>query len=170
MSSVELIDLQRYWWHLYIERLDSSGGRGLILQKQIASLNWGQQLGRERICIPFQFPSLGQLLHKPRATPSPCVHSCWPEILPGALLIYLHPDAGLLCTGDAWRIIQKDTDGSCAAMSCIKNKENVQVYLYSQYFPQYDFLGNLNLAFVNMSRSLWNIWSIWYDFLVAKST
>lgn len=27
MSFVELIDLQRYWWHLYIERLDSFEGR-----------------------------------------------------------------------------------------------------------------------------------------------
>lgn len=27
MSSVELIDLQRYWWHLYVERLDSFEGR-----------------------------------------------------------------------------------------------------------------------------------------------
>lgn len=48
-------------------------------------------------------------------------------------------------------IIQKDTDGFCRAMSCIKNKENVQVYLYSQYFPQHDFLGNVDLAFVAMS-------------------
>ena len=27
MSFVELIDPQRYWWHLYIERLDSFEGR-----------------------------------------------------------------------------------------------------------------------------------------------
>lgn len=37
----------------------------------------------------------------------------------------------------------------CEAVSCIRNKENVQVYLYSEYFPQYDFPGNVDLSFVN---------------------
>lgn len=121
----------------------------LILLKQITCLNWGQQLGRERICILFQFPSLGQLLHKAHPTPTHRVHSCLPRILMGVLLIYLHPDVGLLCSGNAWRIIQRTLMVFVGLWAYIRSKENVQVYLYSQYFPQYTSLGNVNLAFVN---------------------
>lgn len=46
-------------------------------------------------------------------------------------------------------MLQKNTDGLYEALSCRRKKENVQVYLYSECFPQCDFPGNVKGAFVN---------------------
>lgn len=122
MSSVELIDLQRYWWHLYVERLDSFEGR----EVNPPETNYLPELRPTAWEKGFASSSNSLLWDncyiKPYPTPTPCVHSCWPKFLTGLLLIYLHPDAGPLCSGDAWRIILKDTDGFCGAMSFIRNK------------------------------------------------
>lgn len=135
MSSVKLIDLQRYWWHLYVERLDSligsGGGRAVNPPETNYLPELRPELGRERICCIFRFPSLVQLPHKALPHPhSPCAfllakncHRSSPGIF---------TSNGLLCTRDAWRKIQKDTDVFHEAISFIRNKENVQVYLYSQ--------------------------------------
>jgi hypothetical protein len=65
--------------------------------------------------------------------------------------MYSCPDTGPWCSWHAQRIIQKNSDYYCEAMSCVTNKENVQVYLYSKYFPQCHFPSNVDWSLLTMS-------------------
>lgn len=137
---------QRYWWHLYIERLDSFEGREVNPPEanylpELRPAAW-ERKDLHPLPISFFWDSCYIKLYP---TPIPHVHSCWPGILT-AVLICLHPGAGPLYSGDAWRTMQKDTDSFCGAVSFIRNEENVQVCLYLQYFPQYCFLGNVDFS------------------------
>lgn len=56
--------------------------------------------------------------------------------------------------------MQKDTDSFCGAVSFVRNKENLQGSLYSQYFPWYDFPGNVDLALLNNALKASEIYGI----------
>lgn len=99
MSFVELIDLQRYWWHLYIERLDSFEGREVNPPEanylpELRPTAW-ERKDLHPPPISFFWDSCYIKLYP---TPTPHVPSCWPGIL-SAVLIRLHPGAGLCTVG-----------------------------------------------------------------------
>lgn len=82
MSFVELIDLQRYWWHLYIERLDSFEGREVNPPEanylpELRPTAW-ERKDLHPPPISFFWDSCYIKLYP---TPTPHVPSCWPGIL-----------------------------------------------------------------------------------------